>query len=298
MDMKEIHATRGLVVMVDDDDYEKLIAYKWSFNNGYANSSRVGMMHRVIMGNPNGQVDHINGNRADNRRCNLRLATQKENSQNKTKFWGKSKYKGVLWDNKSECWQSRIFSQGKSIFLGNFRNEQNAAQAYNEAALKYFGEFSALNVIDGYTTGTELARQDTMYTRKTSPFRGVIKDKERGCYMAKIVCGEVKRSKRFTSNIAAAIWYNTQAKELYGERAFLNDIPPGYEAMSAAIEADPLAHTPKENVASRQRCVFRNGNQWMVRIRKDKKTLFQKNYATENDAAEVSRSLLLQYGIT
>lgn len=295
--MKEIIATKGLVVLVDDDDYESLSKHKWHSQGGYVRNAKLGTMHRFLMKHPEGSVDHINGNKCDNRRVNLRLATHSQNMQNRHYGWGTSKYRGVIWSRNHDAWQARIKLNGKSIYLGMFRDELDAAKAYNAAKDKYYGEYAGPNEIDGYTQGSEKARRiHKLPTRlNTTNMRGVSKDKVRDCYLAQIKYGEVKRTKRFTSSIAAAIWYNRQAIELFGERAVLNCIPEGHEAMAEEIKADPLAHTPKQNVASRHRGVFRNGKQWMVRIRKDCKTLFQKNYPTENEAAEAANNMLLQY---
>lgn len=296
--MRQINATKGLVVIVDDDDYEELSAVKWhASSEGYARNSKLGMMHRYLMGNPKGQVDHINGNRSDNRRANLRLATQRQNMQNRHYGWGTSKYRGVIWSRNHDAWQVRIKVNGKSIYLGLFRSEIEAAEAYNAAKDKYFGEYAGPNEIDGYTNGEEMARRVHKLPSRPSQtgFRGVSRDKERDCYLVQIKSGDTKRAKRFTSEIAAAIWYNEQANEFFGERAILNDIPHGHEEMSIKMMSDPLAFTPKNDVASRHRGVFRNGRQWMVRIRKDNKTLFQKNYQTEDEAASVARDLIAQH---
>lgn len=86
-------------------------------------------------------IDHINGIKADNRICNLRLATPTQNQQNKA---GMGQYaKGVTWrDRKEKPWQAKIRVNGLRIHLGSFATEQEAANAYNEAATKYHGEFA------------------------------------------------------------------------------------------------------------------------------------------------------------
>lgn len=74
-------------------------------------------------------VDHINGIRSDNRACNLRLVNMRENSSNRiTKV--SSKYVGVSWSKKQQKWRSRIYIDGKHIRLGEFKNEMEAAIAY------------------------------------------------------------------------------------------------------------------------------------------------------------------------
>jgi hypothetical protein len=94
------------------------------------------------------QVDHIFG-KQDN--LNLRLATASENQINSKKhkeITGKqcsSQFKGVSWDKHAKKWQARVMFQGKRNYLGLFINETDAAKAYNEAAIKFFGEYALLN---------------------------------------------------------------------------------------------------------------------------------------------------------
>jgi hypothetical protein len=91
-------------------------------------------------------VDHRNLNGLDNRRSNLRLATHGENNQNKRKRKGaSSRYIGVSFEKRIKKWSARIMYKGKAIWLGNFKNEIDAALAYDKAARKYYGEFARLN---------------------------------------------------------------------------------------------------------------------------------------------------------
>ncbi len=93
-------------------------------------------------------VDHINGNRLDNRKCNLRLATRSQNLQNSRKRTGcSSRFKGVNWLGQNKRWRARIKVFGKEIALGCFISELEAAEAYNKAAKEHFGDFAKLNEI-------------------------------------------------------------------------------------------------------------------------------------------------------
>jgi len=95
---------------------------------------------------PTKQIDHINRIRNDNRIENLRLSTNSENCANRHKKNGlSSKYKGVYWFKENKKWQSTIKINNKTKYLGCFHEESAAAQAYNEAAIKHFGEFALIN---------------------------------------------------------------------------------------------------------------------------------------------------------
>jgi len=95
---------------------------------------------------PKDQIDHINNIRHDNRIVNLREATGFENQGNqKVRVGGSSKYKGVHWNKEAKKWHSQIQLKGKVSYLGHYDNEEEAALAYNKAALEYFGEYAKIN---------------------------------------------------------------------------------------------------------------------------------------------------------
>ena len=88
-------------------------------------------------------IDHINGDRSDNRFSNLRIATHAENARNKRKSEGMtSKYKGVYWYKRYGKWKATIGHEGKCIHLGYFHDEYEAHLAYCKAAVKLQGEFA------------------------------------------------------------------------------------------------------------------------------------------------------------
>jgi hypothetical protein len=158
--MREINLTQGKVAIVDDADYEYLSRLKWHYHhNGYAvrKSPRNGgpqhvvQMHRIILDAPGGiECDHVNGNGLDNRRCNLRLATTAENQHNQgQRSDNTSGYKGVTWDATGRKWRAQIKVAGREIYLGLFTDKILAAQAYNTAATKYFGEYARMNFARG-----------------------------------------------------------------------------------------------------------------------------------------------------
>jgi len=105
-------------------------------------------MHQDVLKVPEGMlVDHINHDGMDNREANLRAATHSQNLYHRKKRSGttQSKYKGIYWRKKIRKWQAVITFEKKKIYLGYFRNEIEAAKAYDRGAIKYHGEFASLN---------------------------------------------------------------------------------------------------------------------------------------------------------
>jgi hypothetical protein len=158
--MKEIKLTRGIVVIVDDEDYEFLNKWKWyaarAGNSVYAQrgvciNERINIikMHRVIMSSPvDLEIDHIDGNGLNNQRSNLRTCTRSQNMMNqKPRLNCSSKYKGVTWNKRDNRYQARIIINYKNISLGYFKSEKDAAITYNSKALELYGEFAWLNEI-------------------------------------------------------------------------------------------------------------------------------------------------------
>lgn len=159
--MKKIQLTRGQIALVDDGDFEYLNQFKWcthqSREQPYAarhtpwcdGKRKYILMHREIMNPPiNMQVDHKNRDTLDNRRGNLRICTNRENSMNSARYINNAcGFKGVILDKSCAKWRARITIGGKKIHLGMFGDLRKAALAYNNAAIKYFGKFARLNEI-------------------------------------------------------------------------------------------------------------------------------------------------------
>lgn len=149
---REIPLTHGLVTLVDGDDFDRLSKWKWHVNrNGYAarTTKEAGrkpmvLMHRDLIGAVEGQmVDHINRDRLDNRKANLRLATYSQNLINRS-FQNSTGFRGVRAH--SRCFIARIKIPGEpQRTLGYFDTAEDAARAYDAAALLLHGEFAVLN---------------------------------------------------------------------------------------------------------------------------------------------------------
>ena len=155
-DLVYIRTKDGSIGVADGAFYNMLSKYTWDKDsNGYISASfkdngRVyphRLQNYIIQNIPNGYiVDHINGNKLDNRMCNLRFATIKENNANRAaKNNSSSQYKGVSFDRSRGKWISAIQIDGKTKHIGRFDNERDAAIAYDNKALKEYGEFARLN---------------------------------------------------------------------------------------------------------------------------------------------------------
>lgn len=161
MEYKEIPLTQGKIALVDVEDYEWLMQWRWCANKNnsglfYAisyrkNENKLTKMHRVIINTPKGMdTDHANGDGLDNRRCNLRICTKSQNSINKKiQSNNTSGYRGVYRvKSRKKCWRVGVEINNKRKTLGYFNTKEEAALVYNEAAKKHYGEFARLNNIN------------------------------------------------------------------------------------------------------------------------------------------------------
>lgn len=159
---KRIQLTQGKCAIVDNGDFVPASQIRWyawfnrSTKSFYAVFSRQKnrkkttiYLHRFLMQPPEKMVvDHKNGNTLDNRRSNLRICSQRDNVRSGRGKSGQSGFRGVVWNAQRKKWMSRIHDgSGTSTYLGLFSSKKEAAQAYNIAAKKLFGEFSHLNKI-------------------------------------------------------------------------------------------------------------------------------------------------------
>lgn len=161
---KKIKISSSKYTLIDEIDFDLVKKFKWSYTgkNGYVgrmDGNKKVYLHRFIINAPeNIQVDHINHDKLDNRRENLRLVNQSQSNMNREKINNKHGFKGIYYyDNRKyykkkteiktnhKNWISRIKVNGKYIRLGSFYTKEEAVLAYNKAAIKYFGNYAKLN---------------------------------------------------------------------------------------------------------------------------------------------------------
>lgn len=155
--MKRIELTRGKFAIVDDEDYERMSAFKWFCTaRGYAsrrgprnggNGFNIWMAREILGAGAHELVDHINGNKLDNRKCNLRICSKVENCRNRQILNknNKSGFKGVKFDRRKNLWRADIGVDWGKAYLGRYKDIEAAAMIYDMAAIHYHGEFASLN---------------------------------------------------------------------------------------------------------------------------------------------------------
>ncbi|MGU2415225.1 AP2 domain-containing protein [Burkholderia cenocepacia] len=156
--MKEIFLTRGCTALVDDELFDELSKFRWATHKtGYAvrksaHPTKSGeyivlWMHREILGLSFGDgvmVDHIDGNRLNNVRANLRICTQAQNQWNRSApGHNTSGFKGVSWKKDHGKWNARIQHNMKTVNLGYFGTAEDAYAAYCKAAAELHGRFAS-----------------------------------------------------------------------------------------------------------------------------------------------------------
>lgn len=160
---KNIQLSGGHIVLVSEEDYDLVSQHRWHAskvgNTLYAKRSigsqskgtrKIILMHRIILPSIP-LIDHIDGNGLNNVRDNLRRASRSENARNRlpNQLYKSSKFKGVHWDKWANGWRAMIEVNRTRINLGRYKSEIEAAQAYDQGALKYFGTFARTNQMMG-----------------------------------------------------------------------------------------------------------------------------------------------------
>jgi len=167
--MKEIPLTQGKVALVDDEDYERLSGYKWhakryhrksrdawcaarDLPRPYGGKQHTVRMHSDILPGAK-EIDHADGNGLNNQKANIRPATRSQNLHNQRKVSGtSSRFKGVYWVASRQRWKAgiRLPDSHRRLYLGMFSLEEDAAQEYDLAAVKIYGQFALTNKMMGF----------------------------------------------------------------------------------------------------------------------------------------------------
>jgi hypothetical protein len=152
-----VSKTHGHCTVYFDEQDEELIALRWWYvtkrhKTLYAAAHSKTMqgkkiiiyMHKLLV--PYAMIDHHNGNSLDNRQENLRPSTRQENGRNRGKHKDTtSSYKGVCWNKHDKRWRAQITLEGENIYLGGYKDEQEAALVYDAAARKHYGAYANTN---------------------------------------------------------------------------------------------------------------------------------------------------------
>ncbi|SDW23526.1 AP2 domain-containing protein [Paenibacillus sp. PDC88] len=154
--VKSISLTKGAVSLIDNEDFDAISKYSWHLtSSGYAarrESGKIILMHRQLLGihgkGSNIQGDHINMNRLDNRRSNLRVVNNRENNLNRgIPSNNTSGYLGVSFCKSRGNWEAYITNHGVRKSLGRHSTAEEAAVAYNKAAVDLHGDLARINKI-------------------------------------------------------------------------------------------------------------------------------------------------------
>jgi hypothetical protein len=162
----ELKTNNGYTYWIDDEDLSLISAYHWY---GYtpkktkkdgrishyspfiqANIKEKGTtvrLHRLLLNDPVGvHIDHVDGDRCNNRKNNLRCCTRSQNNRNRIRHYtNTSGFKGVTWHARAKKWQAQLSKTKGKSYIGLFNTKEEAATAYNKAALEWHGEFAKLN---------------------------------------------------------------------------------------------------------------------------------------------------------
>jgi len=168
-----------LFAKIDVQDFEDIARFNWCLWAPPGRKHRYAMrkqdkttmkMHRQILGVKNGVlIDHRNGDGLENRRFNLRVATNSQNQWNQSPREGTSQYKGVCWHIRDKKWTAGLMYHRKRIWIGQFDSEivdgvdigeMAAAKAYDIIARMYFGVFACLNCPEETMTIYKISKKD------------------------------------------------------------------------------------------------------------------------------------------
>lgn len=153
MEYVTLKTKKGEEFTIDKEDYERVSKVSWYNHCGYMRArmgKKLVSLHRYLLDlstEEKRQVDHIDRNKLNNCKSNLRLATASQNGANRRRQVNSiNNYKGVSWKKDKKKWTASITQNGKQKHIGYYTTEEGAAIAYNEKAIELFGDFACINV--------------------------------------------------------------------------------------------------------------------------------------------------------
>jgi hypothetical protein len=302
--LKKIVTKKNFSYLVDDDNFEKLNKYSWyTDSNGYAarrKSGKVYFMHREIMNAKKGDiVDHIDTDKCNNFRSNLRFATRTENNRNvkkKRTDRSTSQYKGVSYGKHlNKKWKSVITVDHEIKHIGCFETEIEAAVAYDVNAIHYYGEYANTNFpIDRYDDFAKYRHYLWRKKKKSSQYRYVTYDKRSGKWLA--YSPTMKRHlKYFDNEIDAAISVDVNEVIFKGDKAITNFPIQIYDDMS---KFEKYIYKKRKKKTSKYIGVSKyKGNKWRASAKINGKSVHIGVRNTEEEAARLYDNYIIKNNI-
>lgn len=219
--------TKNKVAIIDNEDAKLISKHKWHCTTkGYAARRRrknegdgayLIPMHRFILESHNVDLDglvtdHINGNKLDNRKCNLRAVDNAANVQASKQYRNNSTgYRGVSYNKEKSLYEANIKTGKNRIKIGYYRDIKLAARAYDYYARKEFGNHATLNFPNEVVS--ELPTENRLLVHNTSGYRGISYRRKKGNWLAEIQVNKRKiRIGLFDTAIEAAKAYDEVAR--------------------------------------------------------------------------------------
>lgn len=233
-----IPLTRGRVATIDECDKGLTVPYGWYCStNGYAvgittiNKKQVAVyLHRLLMGFPQSAVDHINGDKLDCRRQNLRACTVQQNSWNNRVSYGQFGLRGIR-TIAPGSWQVRIKDNSRHVHLGCYSSLEEAIRVYNTEAQRLRGEFAVLNELSDQRISEiektvrdkviESRRRASLGKSNTSGYRGVARIGNKWRCFIKLDYQQISLG-RYTTPEEAAYVYDQASLQIFGDFAYTN----------------------------------------------------------------------------
>lgn len=272
-------------VLVDDLDLIWLSKYKWTLSQtGYARgmvNKKDTLMHRLILklSSRYELTDHIDRNKLNNQKNNLRKVTYQQNNINRS---SKKKWKGVVFDkrNKTLCWRAEINNNGNNLFLGHYDTPEKAAIIYNRYAKKIYGKYAYLNPIK-----EDFSIPDYRPRKKSSKYKGVSLVKNNKWSATIYFNGNRINIGSFHTEKEAAIAVNIIGRKLYKDNDYkINNI---IENITVNIPQTKIKFSKYKYIR-----FIKISKKWAIYITVNKKQKFYGLFTTEN-LAYINRNRIL-----